>query len=360
MFDEHMKDLHKPSNKRHIEMISPSSSPPHKKLDGPKEIFVDISEPETEMMDIEIEANDLINNMLQQRIKELEANVVEMEEQKKKDEEARVKLEQEVIQLRSERSSLIKLQGSNIPKHLSAVKEKHLSKLRGYKMKYNSKPNGACLENSASVHFYEDEGEGEKLKRRINNHIADNWDNFYQYKIALPYTETVGVGEKVKMIEKSSKEEMIQFLRSEESLTVYSNYQELLAMANLFNININIFTYSGDDDGRWSVVHPDPEMVSSSEKRLGKCFPDMALYNCDQVHYDLRGCVIGPREPAQPANYLLKSADFCRPSQQTQQIQLGPEYVMAAENTLGKLSCQTLSTTQCRVNTMHINKLIRD
>ena len=73
-----------------------------------------------------------------------------------------------------------------------------------------------------------------------------------------------------------------------------------------------------------------------------------------------RGCVIGPREPAQPANYLLKSADFCRPSQQTQQIQLGPEYVMAAENTLGKLSCQTLSTTQCRVNTMHINKLIRD
>ena len=72
------------------------------------------------------------------------------------------------------------------------------------------------------------------------------------------------------------------------------------------------------------------------------------------------GCESGPKEPAQLANYLLKSADFCRPSQQTQQIQLGPEYVMAAENTLGKLSCQTLSTTQCRVNTMHINKLIRD
>ena len=47
--------------------------------------------------------------------------------------------------------------------------------------------------------------------------------------------------------------------------------------------------------------------------------------------------------------YLLKSADFCRPSQQTQQIQLSPTYVMAAENTLGKPSgnLQRISGTLC-------------
>ena len=95
MLDEHMKDLHKQNNKRHMEIISPSSSSPHKKLDGPKEILVDNSEPETEMMDIEIESGELVNNLLQQRIKELEANVLAMEEQKKRDEEAKDKLEQE-------------------------------------------------------------------------------------------------------------------------------------------------------------------------------------------------------------------------------------------------------------------------
>ena len=154
-------------------------------------------------------------------------------------------------------------------------------------MKYNSKPNGACLENSTSVHIYENEEDGPELKKRINHHIADNWDNFYQHKIGLPYKETVGVGEKAKTIEKNTKSEMIDFLRSEESLTVFSNYQELLAIANIFNIKISIFTYRDVHDGHWREVTPDPDMVSDTEAKFGKWVPDMALYNQDQTHYDL-------------------------------------------------------------------------
>ena len=103
-------------------------------------------------------------------------------------------------------------------------------------MRFKALANGACLTNCAAVHIYEEADEGPKVKKRVNNHIADNWDNYYQYKIALPYRETVGAGETASIIEKNTKEEMLVFLRSEEALVVYSNSQELLAIANLFKI----------------------------------------------------------------------------------------------------------------------------
>ena len=67
---------------------------------------------------------------------------------------------------------------------------------------------------------------------------------------------------------------------------VYSNYQELLAIANMFNINIDIFTYSGAEH-RWSQVNPDPTFVSDADAKFGKWTPDMALYHSDNTHYDL-------------------------------------------------------------------------
>ena len=65
-------------------------------------------------------------------------------------------------------------------------------------------------------------------------------DNYFHDTIALPYTETIEIGSNAKYVRKESKEEMLAFLRSEESLVAYSNSQELLAVATLFNININI------------------------------------------------------------------------------------------------------------------------
>ena len=78
---------------------------------------------------------------------------------------------------------------------------------------------------------------------------------------------------------------MLDFLRSEEALTVYSNNQELLAAANIFNMKINIFTYNGDD-GVWSQVAPHPELSSCVEVQ-GNWIPDMYLYNSLNNHYDL-------------------------------------------------------------------------
>ena len=105
-------------------------------------------------------------------------------------------------------------------------------------------------------------------------------------KIALPYIETVGVGEHSRTVIITTREEMLDFLRSDDALMVYSNTQELLALSNIYNININIFSY-GESGNRWTEICPDPLLVAESEERLGKWVPDMVLYHSSGVHYDL-------------------------------------------------------------------------
>ena len=43
----------------------------------------------------------------------------------------------------------------------------------------------------------------------------------------------------------NSDDEMISFLKSEDSSFVYSAFYELIAIAKLFNVYIHIFTYEG-------------------------------------------------------------------------------------------------------------------
>ena len=240
-------------------LVSPSSSPPRKK----NEPSDNTDDTEVEMLDIEMEAEGLINKMLENRIHILE---------------------KELVELKAKNFSVTNV--TNIPKHLSKVKEKHLKHLKGFRMKFDSPPNGSCLETCAAVHIYENEKEGRNLKRRVNHHMAENWDGYYDEKITLPFIETVGVGKDSKTVIKNTKKEMIDFLKSDDSLFVFSNTQELLAIANLFNINIHIFSYSGEKTW-WSKVQPDPEMAATAELKYGKCVPDMFLYNEHNSHYDL-------------------------------------------------------------------------
>ena len=70
------------------------------------------------------------------------------------------------------------------------------------------------------------------------------------------------------------------------ALKVYSNAHELVAMANLYNITISVFSYGGPKD-EWTQIPPDPVMVADAVAKLGKCFPDLALYHSHNTHYDL-------------------------------------------------------------------------
>ena len=178
-----------------------------------------------------------------------------------------------------------------IPNHLSTVHQNHLPSLHGFQMRYCAIPDGACLTNCLTAHISctDDEEERRINNRRVNHHIADNFDKYYVNKIALPYIETVGVGQHKRKVKCTTREEFLSFLRSEDSLCAFSNYQEIQAIANMLNITVNIFTYGiGGDVTRfeWREVGPDSEMADTAHFPRG-WIPDMHLYNSDQNHYDL-------------------------------------------------------------------------
>ena len=116
--------------------------------------------------------------------------------------------------------------------------------------------------------------------------MADHWDTYYKNIIPLPFVETVGVGQQAKVVKKNTREEMLEFLYSDESLMVYSNSQMIHAMANLFNISIFTFTY-GPGGEIWSVVSSDPQMAKNAEISFGKWLPHKALYHSENIHFDL-------------------------------------------------------------------------
>ena len=137
--------------------------------------------------------------------------------------------------------------------------------------------------------FTKDKSERQNVNRKVNRHIADNFETYYCDKIPLPYTETVGVGSLARQVTCSTREEFVAFLRSEDSLCAFANYQELLAIANMLNIKIYVFTYGiggVEKSWSWKVVHPDRVMAGHCEFAPGTV-PDMYLYNSDNTHYDL-------------------------------------------------------------------------
>ena len=117
---------------------------------------------------------------------------------------------------------------------------------------------------TAHISCTDDQKERKINNRRVNNHIADHFDDYYHNIIPLPYTEVVGVGNNRKTVTCKTGEELKDFLRSEDSLCVYSNSQELQAIANMLNIKVKVFNYGTGGDvarGEWLDIHPDPEMM---------------------------------------------------------------------------------------------------
>ena len=130
-------------------------------------------------------------------------------------------------------------------------------------MKADGYPGGDCLSSCTTMHisYTKDRSERSRVNSKINNHIADHYDFFYKNKISLPYSEVVGVGPTARRVTCKNREELLKFLRSEDSLCTYSNYQELLAISNMLNTNIHVFTYGiGGNEKSWSwkTIFPRP------------------------------------------------------------------------------------------------------
>ena len=304
--EEHVKNQHENQDQNvnnDARNKSPTSSPSRKKIeldesqnkqeavevngmeidDNQEEVKVSIKESESRAILIEkIEQLELRIHQEKEENKKLLAKLTQLENFQKD------KLNERDIKKGEEKHTKGLFE---IPKHLKSVHEDHKPKLFGFKMRYCAIPNGACLTNCLTAHISctEDEEERKINNRRVNNHIAEHFDNYYHNKITLPYTEVVGVGNTSRTVTCETAEEFKTFLRSEDSLCVYSNSQELQAIANILNIKVKIFSFGiGGDITRceWKEVHPDPEMLKFAIFPKG-FVPDLFLYNSDQSRYDL-------------------------------------------------------------------------
>ena len=299
--EEHIKSQHESQDQKVDDRNkSPTSSPSRKKieLDKPldKQEPIDVNEMEIDDTPEEVEKNVKENHLrsnLLEKIQQLELKIKQEKEENKKLLSKLTHLEnvQKEKNVLNEHKIKRAKELFEIPKHLKSVPENHKDKLFGFKMRYCAIPNGACLTNCLTAHISctEDEEERKINNRRVNNHIADHFDDYYHKIIKLPYTEVVGVGKGSRTVTCKTGEELKAFLRSEDSLCVYSNSQELLAIANMLNIKVKIFSFGiGGDETRseWKEVHPDPEMLKFAIFPKG-FVPDLFLYNSDQSHYDL-------------------------------------------------------------------------
>ena len=139
---------------------------------------------------------------------------------------------------------------------------------------------------------------------------------------------------------KNTEKELLEFLRSDESLFVYSNHQELQATANLYDMNINVFTYGGDFE-RWTKITPDPKMVAEADAKIGKLIPDMALYHNLDSHYDLlvkddsRLAFLGLLAGASSHNFENKEASNMEKVDQTDQANTEWETVTRKRKGMG-------------------------
>ena len=61
-----------------------------------------------------------------------------------------------------------------------------------------------------------------KLKKKINDHLADNLAH-YKASTIYPLIETVGVGKNSRKVEITTDDQMVEFLRSEDSYYAYGN-----------------------------------------------------------------------------------------------------------------------------------------
>ena len=278
--NKHMKSMHD-RNSDTLSTTSPCSSPPRKKLEILNESNNEIEKMNTNDTLVNNETENVIGQehdlviKLNARIRSLESSVQSLAVRNDQDGELKAILYQQMEKFRLQNDE------ETCRKTLFDVKEAHVSSLNGFKSYMKIVGNGACLENCTAMHLFKDQALGVKVKRIVNDHMVSNLD-YYSNMIQYPYKEFIFAEQDYIVI--NTPDELKDFLQSDRSLTVYSNDQEILAIANLFNIRISIFSYNGES-GYWNHVYPDPAFGACRDKETWA--PNMSLYHNKNTHYDL-------------------------------------------------------------------------
>ena len=145
---------------------------------------------------------------------------------------------------------------------------------------------GSCGIRASAAHIFENQKYGPRFRSLINTHIMDRWD-FYSNKVSFPYSRQVGIEGRV--VEFNVPEEYLEFLRHDKDAAyLWTDSEELVAVSNLYQIEIKIITVKGPDykNPVMNMIKPDPELKEFCILPAGTV-PDMILLHNNDSHYDL-------------------------------------------------------------------------
>ena len=131
-------------------------------------------------------------------------------------------------------------------------------------LKKGDKGDGACGPNSASAFLFEDEVFGTKLKQKMNRFMAKHWNKKYRFKTQCskddPFVRKLGGGGEVSF---TDPEKLIDYLEnSEEAVYMWTDSEDLAVVSDMYQVKIKIITTEGENDKNPTVnwISPDKEL----------------------------------------------------------------------------------------------------
>ena len=175
---------------------------------------------------------------------------------------------------------------TNLPPNIRPVPEniKHLVESDDFMLCV--KPDGACGFNSTAGHILEDPDQGPKLRRVINRHLCDRWEN-YKDKYDFPYSRQVGAqGDWVHF---ENSKDFLEYLKNDSKADyLWTDSQELHVVANLYQVDIKIITTKGPEDKNPTInmINPNPELERYALLPRG-IIHAMILIHFENNHFNL-------------------------------------------------------------------------
>ena len=163
---------------------------------------------------------------------------------------------------------------------------KHL--VKNGSLQYKVASDGNCGFKAGTTHIFKDSQYGIPFRKLINNHIADRFYEYYCNRISFPYTRKIGVKGETITFDVGETENLIKFLRTDKAASMWMEFEDLEAMANLYQIMIKVITINSDNDENPKVntIGPDPAL-NTSKLLPGGSVSDLTLLHYDDLHFNL-------------------------------------------------------------------------
>ena len=300
---KHMRDAH--------QLISSSTSPPLKKKkvekrmvpptdSAPQQNIINLSDDQEEM---EIDNDFIEDDILMKRSRMMDEKV--LAQQRKYDREMKEFLgKQEALKIKESGKKQSKSKKSQKPKlgkhekntnkeypvvNIKEVPDNCKSLVNEGDLVYVVPGDGACGPNSAAAHLFQDEVFGPKLRGKMNAFFAKHFYKKYQYKtpcsVETPFRRKVGS----KMVVFDDPEKLINWLKSSnEAIYMWSDSEDLVIIADMYQMCIKIITSRGENDEKPTVnwIYPDKDLEEEAELRNVE-IKDMVLFHENDLHFNL-------------------------------------------------------------------------